>query len=149
MSEEQGVFGGLVQAASDLVARGTGSLRELQADLDERLRKIPNRLNEYGFDPFGLSPESVREEVNLGYVRPSLLAELGIAAPGQAPASLEPQALHDFDQAAGFVPHRKLQARFAARKRAIAQAECSERSARQPLLAWYNRLRFRWRHGSA
>jgi len=60
MTEEQGVFGGLVQAASDLVARGAGSLRELQADLDERLRKIPNRLNEYGFDAFGLSPESVR-----------------------------------------------------------------------------------------
>jgi 1-acyl-sn-glycerol-3-phosphate acyltransferase len=37
-----------------------GSLRELQTELDERLRKVPNRLNEYGFDPFGLSPEWVR-----------------------------------------------------------------------------------------
>jgi len=36
------------------------SLRELQSELDERLRKIPNRLNEYGFDAFGLSPEWVR-----------------------------------------------------------------------------------------
>jgi 1-acyl-sn-glycerol-3-phosphate acyltransferase len=34
--------------------------RELQTELEERLRKIPNRLNEYGFDPFGLSPEWVR-----------------------------------------------------------------------------------------
>jgi 1-acyl-sn-glycerol-3-phosphate acyltransferase len=34
--------------------------RELQNELEERLRKIPNRLNEYGFDPFGLSPEWVR-----------------------------------------------------------------------------------------
>jgi 1-acyl-sn-glycerol-3-phosphate acyltransferase len=39
------------------------SLRELQNELDERLRKIPNRLNEYGFDPFGLSPEWVRNTV--------------------------------------------------------------------------------------
>jgi len=60
VSSEQGAFGGLIEAASDLVARGTGSLRGLQAELDERLRKIPNRLNEYGFDPFGLSPGSVR-----------------------------------------------------------------------------------------
>jgi 1-acyl-sn-glycerol-3-phosphate acyltransferase len=39
------------------------SLRELQSELDERLRKVPNRLNEYGFDPFGLSPEWVRNTV--------------------------------------------------------------------------------------
>jgi 1-acyl-sn-glycerol-3-phosphate acyltransferase len=32
----------------------------MQSELDERLRKVPNRLNEYGFDPFGLSPEWVR-----------------------------------------------------------------------------------------
>jgi 1-acyl-sn-glycerol-3-phosphate acyltransferase len=38
-------------------------LRELQSELDERLRKVPNRLNEYGFDPFGLSPEWVRNTV--------------------------------------------------------------------------------------
>ena len=37
-----------------------GPLRELQGELEERLRKVPNRLNEYGFDPFGLSPEWVR-----------------------------------------------------------------------------------------
>jgi 1-acyl-sn-glycerol-3-phosphate acyltransferase len=40
-----------------------GSLRELQSEIDERLRKLPNRLNEYGFDPFGLSPEWVRNTV--------------------------------------------------------------------------------------
>ena len=39
------------------------TLRELQSELDERLRKVPNRLNEYGFDPFGLSPEWVRNTV--------------------------------------------------------------------------------------
>ncbi|MGH7337348.1 MAG: lysophospholipid acyltransferase family protein, partial [Myxococcota bacterium] len=43
-------------------------LRELQNELDERLRKAPNRLNEYGFDPFGLSPEWVRTAVLPGLV---------------------------------------------------------------------------------
>ena len=32
------------------------SLRRLQAEVDERLAKIPNRLNEYGYDPYGFSP---------------------------------------------------------------------------------------------
>jgi 1-acyl-sn-glycerol-3-phosphate acyltransferase len=36
------------------------SLRELETELGERLCKVPNRLNEYGFDPFGLSPDWVR-----------------------------------------------------------------------------------------
>ena len=90
-----------------------------------------------------LAADEIREEVKLGYVRPSLLAELGIADTGNAPESLEPQALSAFDNAAGFVPHRKLQARFAERKRAIAKAECEERSARRPWLGWYYRLRYR------
>jgi len=96
-----------------------------------------------------LSAEEIREEVRQGYVRPSLLAQLGIPDASEKPASLDPQALLAFDQAAGFVPHRKLQARFAERKRSIARAECEERSARRPLLAWYYRLRYHWRHGSA
>ncbi len=96
-----------------------------------------------------LSAHEVREEVKLGYVRPSLLAELGIAEAGNAPASLDPQALQAFDNAAGFVPHRKLQARFAERKRAIAQAEAQARSAKRPWLGWYYRLRYRWRHGAS
>jgi 1-acyl-sn-glycerol-3-phosphate acyltransferase len=49
-----------MSAISDLVARVPVSLRELRSELDERLRKVPNRLNEYGFDAFGLSPEWVR-----------------------------------------------------------------------------------------
>ena len=95
------------------------------------------------------SPEErnteLREEVRLGYVRPSLLVELGLATEGPSPT--DAQALHAYDQAAGFVPHRKLQARFAERKRAIARAECEARSARRPLLAWYYRLRYRWKRG--
>jgi len=92
-----------------------------------------------------LSAEELREEVRLGYVRPSLLVELGLATEGPSPT--DAQALHAYDQAAGFVPHRKLQARFAERKRAIARAECEARSARRPLLAWYYRLRYRWKRG--
>ncbi len=33
-------------------------MRELQLDLKERLRKAPQQLNDYGYDPFGFSPES-------------------------------------------------------------------------------------------
>ncbi len=32
-------------------------LRSLRADVDERLARIPTRLNEYGYDPFGFDPE--------------------------------------------------------------------------------------------
>ena len=95
-----------------------------------------------------LSAEEIREEVKLGYVRPSLLAELGIAEGGNAPASLDLQALQAFDDAAGFIPHRKLQARFAERKRSIARADADARSAKRPWLGWYYRLRYRWRHGA-
>jgi hypothetical protein len=94
-----------------------------------------------------LSAERLREEVELGYVRPSLLAELGLET--GTPAGADPQLLVAYDHAAGFVPHRKLQARFAERKRAIARAECAERSARRPWLGWWYRLRYRWRHGAA
>ena len=33
------------------------SVRKLQNEIRERLRKIPNRINEFGYDPYGLSPE--------------------------------------------------------------------------------------------
>jgi 1-acyl-sn-glycerol-3-phosphate acyltransferase len=36
------------------------SARKLQHELSERLRKAPVRLNEFGFDPYGLSPEWYR-----------------------------------------------------------------------------------------
>jgi 1-acyl-sn-glycerol-3-phosphate acyltransferase len=36
------------------------SARKLQSDLDERIAKAPVRLNEFGFDPYGLNPESWR-----------------------------------------------------------------------------------------
>jgi 1-acyl-sn-glycerol-3-phosphate acyltransferase len=33
------------------------AVRDLALEVEERLRKIPNRINEYGYDPYGLSPE--------------------------------------------------------------------------------------------
>ena len=36
--------------------------RNLALELEDRLRKIPNRINEYGFDPYGLSLEWVRRQ---------------------------------------------------------------------------------------
>lgn len=37
--------------------------RDLLHELDDRIRKIPTRLNEFGFDPWGLHPESVRQAI--------------------------------------------------------------------------------------
>ena len=39
------------------------AMRDVQRDLDDRIRKIPTRLNEFGFDPWGLHPATVRESV--------------------------------------------------------------------------------------
>ncbi len=51
------------QALRDLVgALLPLRLRYLQAEIDERLRKIPNSINEYGFDPYGFSPEWMRRQ---------------------------------------------------------------------------------------
>ncbi len=33
------------------------SAQALQRELEERLRKAPTRLNEFGFDPYGMSPD--------------------------------------------------------------------------------------------
>ncbi len=35
----------------------------MQREVDDRLRKIPTRLNEFGYDPWGLCPAQVRETV--------------------------------------------------------------------------------------
>jgi 1-acyl-sn-glycerol-3-phosphate acyltransferase len=36
------------------------SLRDLARQLDDRIRKVPAKLNEFGYDPWGLHPETVR-----------------------------------------------------------------------------------------
>ena len=99
-------------------------------------------------DEGALEADELREEVRLGYLRPSLLVELGLEGEAATGPGLDPQVLLAYDRAAGFVPHRALQARFAERKRAISLAECAERSARRPWLGWWYRLRHRRRHGN-
>ncbi len=57
------------QALVDLVGAFTPlALRRLQAEVEERLEKVPNLINEFGFDPYGLSPDFIK-----GSVLPSLL----------------------------------------------------------------------------
>jgi 1-acyl-sn-glycerol-3-phosphate acyltransferase len=47
-------LGDLVGALVPLAAR------DLALEVADRLKKIPNRINEYGYDPYGLSPEWIR-----------------------------------------------------------------------------------------
>lgn len=56
--------GGFGEALRDL----TGAfvplhIRRLQAEIDERVSKIPNDINEYGYDPYGFSPDSLRRQL--------------------------------------------------------------------------------------
>lgn len=54
---EAGIRDAISDLAGALVPLGA---RDLQRDLEDRLAKIPNQINEYGFDPYGLSPASMR-----------------------------------------------------------------------------------------
>jgi len=54
--ERRSVLGDLAGALVPLAAR------DLVLELEDRLRKIPNRINEYGYDPYGLSPEWLRRQ---------------------------------------------------------------------------------------
>jgi 1-acyl-sn-glycerol-3-phosphate acyltransferase len=36
------------------------SVRKLQLEIEERLAKVPNHINEFGFDPYGLCPDMLR-----------------------------------------------------------------------------------------
>jgi hypothetical protein len=87
-----------------------------------------------------LAEERVRAEVALGHARPSLLVELGLE-PGP---NGDPAALRAYDAARGFVAHRRLLRRFAARKQAIRRLRCDQACARRPWLApvyrWLLRL---------
>jgi 1-acyl-sn-glycerol-3-phosphate acyltransferase len=52
---------GLTAAAQDLFGAALPlSIRELEREVGERLSKVPTRLNDFGFDPFGFSPDAVR-----------------------------------------------------------------------------------------
>jgi 1-acyl-sn-glycerol-3-phosphate acyltransferase len=39
------------------------SVRDVTRELDDRIRKVPTRLNEFGYDPWGLHPATVRETI--------------------------------------------------------------------------------------
>jgi 1-acyl-sn-glycerol-3-phosphate acyltransferase len=39
------------------------AVRKLEAEIDERIGKIPTRLNEYGFDPYGFHPDVARRSL--------------------------------------------------------------------------------------
>ena len=54
--ERRSVLGDLAGALVPLAAR------DLVLEVEDRLRKIPNRINEYGYDPYGLSPEWLRRQ---------------------------------------------------------------------------------------
>jgi 1-acyl-sn-glycerol-3-phosphate acyltransferase len=55
------VGSGFARALGDLAgALLPLSARKLERDLDERLAKAPKRLNEFGYDPYGMSPETLR-----------------------------------------------------------------------------------------
>jgi 1-acyl-sn-glycerol-3-phosphate acyltransferase len=38
------------------------TIRDTQSEIDERVRKLPTPLNEYGFDAFGMKPEFLRSQ---------------------------------------------------------------------------------------
>jgi len=78
----------------------------------------------------------VRDEVARGHVRPSLLVEIGL----QDGPRGQMQALRQFDQTSGYVPHQRLLTRFADRKRAVRRVRCREACARRPWLAPMYRL---------
>jgi 1-acyl-sn-glycerol-3-phosphate acyltransferase len=42
-----------------------GPLRHLADEIDERIARLPTRLNEYGYDPFGFDPEYARRVVGI------------------------------------------------------------------------------------
>ncbi len=55
------VLSGLRGAAQDLMgALVPLSVRELEREVEDRLSKVPTRLNDYGFDAFGFSPAAVQ-----------------------------------------------------------------------------------------
>ena len=64
--EEGGVIGDLVSA---LVPSGVKeSLSEMRSEIETQLERIPNRLNEYGFDRFGMNPGYLRGNALPGYL---------------------------------------------------------------------------------
>jgi len=52
---------GMLDALMDFVVRYLpDDVRDLESELEDRLHKVPNQVNEFGFDPYGLSLEAAR-----------------------------------------------------------------------------------------
>jgi len=85
---------------------------------------------------------AVRGEVAQGHVRPSLLVELGLE---QGADAASPEALAAYDDARGYVAHRRLLERFARRKRAIARYRRDQARGLRRLWAG---IGYRLRYGS-
>lgn len=60
MAERGGVWGALEDMVGAAVPAG---VRSISREIEERLSKIPTRLNEYGYDAFGLHPESAARQL--------------------------------------------------------------------------------------
>ena len=91
-----------------------------------------------------ISRQELEAEIGEGYLRPSILRELGLSP---QPAKDDPASLLAWDRAHGFVPNGRLLARFAERKKADAARKRDAAIARRPWLAFWYRLRHRLRYG--
>lgn len=91
-----------------------------------------------------ITPDELDIEIAEGYLRPSILRELGLS---DRPAKSDPASLLAWDRAKGFVPNGRLLRRFAERKKADAARRRDEAIRRRPWLAFWYRLRHRLRHG--
>ncbi|MBS7457942.1 hypothetical protein [Coralloluteibacterium stylophorae] len=91
-----------------------------------------------------LARADLEEEVRLGYLRPSFLVELGLATDGSGG---DAASLRRYDQARGFVPHRRLLERFRARRRAIRRLEADRAWERNKLLGAFRKLAFQLKYG--
>ena len=60
MQEERNLLGSLGERIRGAVPSALG---DLQHETSDRLRKIPTRLNEYGYDEFGLHPQSLERQI--------------------------------------------------------------------------------------
>ena len=65
MSGLFGAFGALSRLSANTLP---GSLGALRRELGSRLRRIPTRLNEYGYDEFGLHPQTLEDVMLLAGV---------------------------------------------------------------------------------
>lgn len=89
-----------------------------------------------------MTESTLHEDVELGYLRPSLLLELGI---GDKPSVTDVEALKAHDAQQGFIPHKELFDRFDERKIAIINHEADEACQQSPWLTPWIRFKAQMR----